>query len=117
MQESLTAGERWIIDGNYLGTLDLRLRAADTVVFLDLPVWRCAWRATLRLLRGHGRANTAPGCPERLGARHLRFLRYIWRFPRAVRPQLLARLPSDRAVFRLTTPSQVRLFLLSAPEA
>jgi adenylate kinase family enzyme len=29
--------DSWIIDGNYSGTLELRLRQCDTIVFLDLP--------------------------------------------------------------------------------
>ncbi|MCP2340558.1 hypothetical protein [Actinomadura rupiterrae] len=26
----------------------MRLRAADTVIVLDFPLWRCAWRAARR---------------------------------------------------------------------
>ncbi len=37
--EPLVAGERWVIDGAYRGKLgDLVLAAADTVVWLDLPM-------------------------------------------------------------------------------
>lgn len=113
-QERLVAADSWVIDGNYLSTLDVRLRAADTVVFLDLPAWRCAWRATRRVLKGRGGANTAAGCPERLDRRHLRFLGYICGFRRHARPRVLHQLeqPGHRAmVVRMTTPSQVKRFL------
>ncbi len=49
-QRSLAEGPRWIMDGD-LGPyddLEPRLRRADTVVVLDLPVWLCAWRAVRR---------------------------------------------------------------------
>ena len=33
----LLAGEKWIMDGDYSRTYKVRLRAADTVIFLDYP--------------------------------------------------------------------------------
>ena len=33
--------EEWIIDGNYKSTLEMRLQACDTVVFLDYTVNVC----------------------------------------------------------------------------
>jgi adenylate kinase family enzyme len=50
-QRHVLAGDAWIADGNYHETLDLRLERADTVVFLDMPWWRCSGRAILRGLR------------------------------------------------------------------
>jgi len=50
MQERLVAEERWIMDGD-LGPYDaveIRLRAADTILFLDFSLLRCAWRAIRR---------------------------------------------------------------------
>jgi adenylate kinase family enzyme len=50
MQERLVAADRWIMDGD-LGPFDaveVRLRAADTVIFLDFSLVRCAWRAIRR---------------------------------------------------------------------
>jgi adenylate kinase family enzyme len=50
-QRSLLAGDAWIVDGNDLQTLELRLARADTVVLLETPWWTCAFRAFLRGLR------------------------------------------------------------------
>lgn len=50
VQERLVAEEAWIMDGD-LGPYDLveiRLRAADTILFLDFSLARCAWRAVRR---------------------------------------------------------------------
>src|SRR5688500_12440346 len=62
------AGERWIMDGNYGGTLDLRLGYCDAVVFLDMPRLLCLWRVVRRSIRFHGRSRPemSDGCPERL---------------------------------------------------
>src|SRR6266853_1973261 len=50
VQERFVAEEGWIMDGD-LGPYDVvevRLRAADTIIFLDFSLVRCAWRAVLR---------------------------------------------------------------------
>lgn len=53
-QGVVLAGDAWIADGNYHETLDLRLKLADTVVFLDMPWWLCSRRAFLRGFRMPG---------------------------------------------------------------
>jgi adenylate kinase family enzyme len=45
----LVAGDRWIIDGNYARTLEVRLEACDTVILLDLPVEECLRGAYARV--------------------------------------------------------------------
>jgi hypothetical protein len=50
IQQRLIAEDEWIMDGD-LGpydAVDVRLRAADTVIFLDFSLLRCAWRAVRR---------------------------------------------------------------------
>ncbi len=50
IQRELVSHESWIMDGD-LGTYDvinIRLEAADTIVFLDFSPVRCAWRAIRR---------------------------------------------------------------------
>ena len=48
--EQLLARDAWVMDGNYSGTLERRLEAADTVVFLDLPRTTCVWRVIKRAM-------------------------------------------------------------------
>lgn len=50
IQDKLAAQEKWIMDGD-LGpydALEIRLPAADTILFLDFSLPRCAWRAIRR---------------------------------------------------------------------
>ena len=52
VQEELVAKNGWIMDGD-LGPYDAmeaRLRGADTIIFLDFSLIRCAWRAICRSL-------------------------------------------------------------------
>jgi adenylate kinase family enzyme len=109
----LVAGERWIIDGNYRGTMLLRFDRADTVVFLDLPRVICVlsviWRS-IRHIRTP-RPDMSDGNPEKLDPA---FLRWIWNFRRRNRPgmiQALDALPPSTNVIRLTSRRAIRTWL------
>ncbi len=84
-------GERWLIDGNYSGSLDVRLPRADCVILLDLPRWRCMWNVIKRIVRYNGeiRPDMGEGCAEKLD---WEFLEYVWNFHDESRPRLLKRL-------------------------
>jgi adenylate kinase family enzyme len=112
---ALAAGERWIIDGNYGGTMKIRLAAADTIVFLDFPRRTCLWRVLRRQLRyrGRSRPDMTEGCPERIT---LQFVRWIWEYPRTRRPRVLADIRSAGAHARhviLHSPREVEAFVAS----
>lgn len=49
--EDIMKEDRWIIDGNYRSTLELRLKACDTVFFLDYPLEVCLQGARERVGR------------------------------------------------------------------
>lgn len=80
--EELVAAEKWVIDGNYSNTWDLRMPRADTILWLDLPRRVCMWRVFRRAVTqlGRVRSDVAPGCPERLD---MEFFRYVWTFKAA----------------------------------
>jgi adenylate kinase family enzyme len=110
-QERLVAGDRWIVDGNYGGTFDVRFARADTVVILDRAPPVCVAAALRRSLRHRGRAVQAAGCPEHLDPR---FLRWIWRYRKDSRPRLdaaLARHADRLEVVRLASRRAMRDFL------
>lgn len=85
LEELVRTGD-WIIDGNFEHTLDIRLRRAQTVLFLDVPLPVSLWRIARRRLARADRPDLAPGCVESL---NLRFLRLLVDYRRRVRPQLL----------------------------
>ena len=114
---SLTAGKAWIMDGNYRSTLEMRLAAADTVVFLDLPRWLCVLQATKRRVQyaWKPRPDIASGCQEWLfDPQYPQFVRRIWSYPHRARAQLLARLvvvQKQKRVVHLTSQTAVSQFL------
>ncbi len=94
------AGERWILDGNFLAVEsdDARFDRADMVIFLDLSRVVCLWRVLKRLVRDRRRSrpDLPEGCSEALD---LSLLRWIWTYPRTDRPRVLAILAGlDRGV-------------------
>lgn len=113
----LAAAARWIIDGNYASSLDLRLPRADAVIWFDYPRLVCLARALRRVAASYGRvrADMGAGCPERID---LDFLRYIWRFNDRQRPRIIAALAQfgahlDPVVFR--RDADVARYLDSVP--
>lgn len=113
--DELLERDSWIIDGNYGGTLDLRLEACDAVVFLDLPRLVCLGRVLKRvaLYRKEPRPDMAAGCPEKVD---LEFFKYIWDYPRKRKPGVLEKLKSyseSKAVTILSSQSEIESFLLN----
>jgi adenylate kinase family enzyme len=98
IQRELVRQPLWILDGD-LGPYDVievRLRAADTVVFLDFSLVRCAWRAVRR-----SRENAD-------------FWRWLWAYRRRSRPALLQAISAyapGADLHVLATPRAVRRFL------
>ncbi len=114
--ETVVRRDSWIIDGNYSGTLPLRLEVCDTVVFLDFPRLTCVWRVLRRAARylGKTRPDMAEGCRERFS---FGFLIWIWNYRKRSRPKILKLLSAghdDKRIIRLNTPEQVNEFLTRA---
>jgi adenylate kinase family enzyme len=107
-QRGLLEGTRWVVDGNYGGTLELRATLADTLVFVDLPRRVCLSRAMRRV---RSPILQAPGCPQKVD---LEFLRWIWAFPKDTRPKVLnvlGRHAPTTDVVQLRSSAEVRAFL------
>ena len=109
----LISAPAWVIDGNYSGTLDLRLEACDTVVFLDLPRLVCLWRLIKRQLsyRGRQRPDMAVGCPERLT---WEFVVWVWTYRARRRAGILSRLSrlrGDQRAIVLSSDRMIRSYV------
>ncbi|CAM2794191.1 DNA topology modulation protein [Hathewaya histolytica] len=78
-QEKLVQGDTWIIDGNYGGTLDIRLEKADTVICFQLNRTVCVLSYLKRVITNINkvRSDMGEGCQEKLD---FEFIKYIWNF-------------------------------------
>ncbi|MEC2054989.1 DNA topology modulation protein [Peribacillus psychrosaccharolyticus] len=111
-QESLLTGDKWIVDGNYHGTLDLRLEPADTVIYLDFPTSLCLYRIVKRrvMYQGKTRPDMARDCPEKID---LEFFNYVRTFNRKKAPAIKKRLNNleGKKVYLFKNSRQVEQFL------
>ncbi len=85
LQRELVTVPRWIIDGNYASSLPIRLQAADTVIFLDLPGWTCLQGIGQRRLRYRGGQHKDAGVYDRIT---WNFVRYILGYRRNMAPRV-----------------------------
>jgi adenylate kinase family enzyme len=109
----LAAQDAWIMDGNYSGSLPVRLPRCDAMVFLDFPRTTCLWRVLKRRISAtsHGRPDKADRCRERLT---LEFVLWVWRYPKRSRRRILAAIEQNGArieTIRLTRPSEANKLL------
>jgi adenylate kinase family enzyme len=116
--ENLVKRDSWIIDGNYSGTLDVRLAACDTVVFLDLSRTVCLRRVLKRFFkyRGGSRPDVTEGCREKID---FEFVRWIWTYPTRSRPKVLKLLDENspgKNIVRLRSQADVENFFAGVTE-
>ncbi len=87
--------ENWIMDGFYPWTFDVRLKRADTIIFLDIPRLLCMWNITIRRIRlkltGIKRKDIAEGCFDKF---NFSFYYRIWTFKNKVRNKFINKLKS-----------------------
>ncbi|MCP2354189.1 adenylate kinase family enzyme [Nonomuraea thailandensis] len=98
-QRSLVARESWIADGNYASTLPIRLAAADTVIFLDLPALTCLRGIATRRWRHRGGQHAETGVYDRIT---WDFITYICRYRKTMAPRVRALLAEH-----VTAPTNV----------
>lgn len=112
----LVQKEQWIIEGTYLDTADIRVNAADIIIFLDMPALLCFWRALNRYFkyltnREERRADLPEGCRDKLG---MYYSMKVLGFPLFKRKWLykwLHELENEKKVYAFRSPKEVEGFL------
>ena len=88
--DRFAAEERWIIDGwGPWTSIERRLVAAETIIFVDLPLWMHFWLAAERQIavaRGAERSDPIEGCDQLDVTKRL--FEMIWRVHNDLKPRL-----------------------------
>ena len=108
----------WIMDGNYNRTMDVRIKSADTIIYLDYPTLKCFWRVIIRIFKYHGvaRSDMANGCKEQFD---LEFLHFVATFNYKNRIGIINKLnliKNKKKVYILKTDKQADKFLAQISE-
>ncbi len=99
--------DEWIIDGNYGSTMELRMAACDTVIFLDYPLDVCL--DGIRERRGKPRSDM----PWIETEEDAEFIEFIKSYNEQQKPEVLELLEkySDRNIIILGSREQADAFL------
>ncbi|MDK9494341.1 topology modulation protein [Streptomyces katrae] len=111
LQRELVAQPRWVIDGNYNSTLQIRLETCDTVVLMDVSTVAALYGILSRQIR-HGAGHKGNGVHNRI---HWGVIKYVATYRRKMRPRVMAKIEefaSGRAdVVLLSNRRQTRRWL------
>lgn len=91
----LVAQKNWLIDG----CSSTILGKAETIIFLDLPLYRSLYNIVMRFLKnGPGTRDGLPeNCPEYIGV--IKAIKVSFHFRKHMRPLLLARVGSPNFIY------------------
>jgi adenylate kinase family enzyme len=111
--QKLSSEKQWIIEGSYLRSSGPRLQVADTIIFLDIPFFKCFLQVLKRHRKysGLSRRDIPERCTEKLTL--LRLFKVL-AFPLGERRKLmkiLHQFPSEK-VIQLHSTREVEAFLL-----
>lgn len=100
--------DEWIIDGNYASTMETRIKACDTVIFLDYPLDVCL--DGIRTRRGKARSDM-PWMES--GEDDEEFIEFIKNYNSQSRPRVMELLDkySDKNIYIFTSRDQTQAFI------
>jgi adenylate kinase family enzyme len=111
--QKIVREKKWIIEGTYLGASEPRLKASDTIIFLDTSALLC-FRRILKRYMGEGRCHhdIPEGCHDKLSLfRILKVLVFPLKGKKALEQKLLLYESESRHIIRLRSTKEVEDFL------
>jgi adenylate kinase family enzyme len=99
--------QEWIIDGNYISTIEQRIKCAETIIYLDFTTKQCIEGVKSRI--GTKREDM-PWVEETLDEE---FLDFVIKFRAEIKPRIekFLEIYKDKTVIRFTTREEVNIFL------
>jgi adenylate kinase family enzyme len=117
IHQEILASDRWIIDGfGCMKTLWPRLDEADSLVYVDLPLFVHFWWVTKRLITGY--ITPPEGWPEQspILKSSMNSYRALWLCEKYLTPkyrEYIQQVHGNKQVYHLRSPQQIAQFLES----
>lgn len=109
----LVKKDSWIMDGNYTGSLHLRIPRADTIIILDHGTLSCLKRVIARTWKYYGqtRPDMVKGCNERFD---LDFLHYVAIFNIVTKKKVFQKidtLKENQNIITIKSDKETKIFI------
>jgi adenylate kinase family enzyme len=115
-QQGIVNQSQWIIEGNYMNTFEIRTERADTIIYLELPLYICLYRVVKRWIKNFGktRLDMGEGCKEKIDWEFIKFI-YKTYYPRkskmAKQLQALQALDAKKVIIMLKSKQAINSYL------
>lgn len=88
---TLVQNDQWVMDGNYIDSLDIRLNKADLVIMLDIKPSICVSSVFFRTLLGHfiRRNDLSEGCKDKFDDKYVDLIKWVKEFKNIYFTQLI----------------------------
>lgn len=111
-QKNTIEKDKWIIDGNYMQTMELRFERADTIIYLDFSTYTCLLGIFSRYVKykNNSRPDVPEGNKEKID---FEFFMFVLTFRTLRRPRILKLLgeyKSSTTQYRFTNRKQRKDF-------
>lgn len=115
-QKNIVSKDQWIIEGNYSNTYEIRAEQADTIFYLELPLYICLYRVIKRWLQNIGRTrpDIGEGCIEKIDWAFIKFICTTY-YPRKrkmnERIKAFQEQGSKKTVYMLRSSQEIQAYL------
>jgi len=85
-QRKIVDQKKWVLDGNYIDSLEMRYARADVAIYLNRSKLLCYWRILKRRVFSRKGASDRPAnCPEEIA---WILLTYMWKYENMINKRL-----------------------------
>ena len=114
-QQEIVNQDQWIIEGNYTPTFSIRTERADTIIYLELPIYICLYRVLKRWAMNIGktRPDMGKGCREKIDWAFIKFILTTY-YPRKKKmAERFQEFQADgsKTVIMLKNKQEIRIFI------